>query len=431
MALALDIAPARRSRRRRKGRPVRRFLVVTHRWSSLVLGIVLLAITTSGALILYQGEWAAATNRSTFHTTPTSDPVSFDDAVAVVDRAHPSFEAAGIHIYNGLFQVASSDDDKHPGFWGVDPGTGNITGYVNPDGGVMGFLTNLHECALTCDDYPGYVPFLDMPIPWASVHVIPEVTWGSGGILLIATMLFFLGISGLILWWPGVKRWTHGFRVRWRKTRFTRDFDLHQLIGFVAAPFLVMWGFTGASFELPAMENAWYALTGGVAKPDSDRDFSSHAAPKGTPDIGLAAAVAAAKAQSPGTVTSVEGPSEPGRAGSYEVRLSTHPDPRRHGPRPGRVVFAVDRHDATHIEQTSFAKQETWSNTVWDSWRSGVLHYGYGVNSWWRTIWFVFGMSPLLLAWTGVSTWLYRCGVAKRKRAAIKARNEDINEPND
>lgn len=47
-----------------------------------------------------------------------------------------------------------------------------------------------------------------------------------------------------------------------------------------------------------------------------------------------------------------------------------------------------------------------------------ALHYGTAVNGYWRALWFVLGLAPLLLLITGVSTWLYRRRVKRRRRAA-------------
>jgi hypothetical protein len=402
--------------------PVRRTLVVTHRWVSLVLGLLLLVVTTSGAIVLYAGDWTKATHGDVYSVTPTKHPVAFDEAVATVAAAHPAYENGSVNVYQGLYQVFAADSDAHPGFWGVDPGTGRITGFVNPDRGFMGLMLNVHECGLTCDTYTGYVPFLDKPVPWVADHVIDSLTWGAFILAITGLMLLFLALTGAVLWWPGVKRWTHGFRVRWRRTRFTRDFDLHQLVGLVAVPFLLMWGLTGASFEIPKLNDWWYAATGGVTPDESLYEFTSHKAPKGTDDIGLDAAVAAVMAKSPGVPVNAYAPSEKGTAGYYTIYLTAHPDPYRHGPYPGQVGFNVDRHDASHLTQIGFIHEKTVSNQIWDNWRYGTLHYGYGVNGWWRIIWFVFGMTPLLLAWTGVSTWLYKRTVSKRKKRAIAAR---------
>ncbi len=273
---------------------VKRATIVTHRWLSLVLGIVLLVITTSGAAVVYAPEWVHWTNASVFQVTQASHPVSVTTAMAIVDRAHPDFEADAVNVYDGLDEVLSGKDDKYPGFYGVDPGTGRITGYANPNSGVMAVLLQVHECFFTCDDYPAYAGFLNHSVPTLGLGWLQGVTV-SGFILgLFGLVLLFLALSGIWLWWPALRRFSHGFRVRLHKGRYARDYDLHQLVGIVAVPFLLVWGLTGASFEFHWVSTAFYAVTGG--QQPADDTFTSASAAKDIPDITPARALAAAQA---------------------------------------------------------------------------------------------------------------------------------------
>jgi uncharacterized iron-regulated membrane protein len=66
---------------------------------------------------------------------------------------------------------------------------------------------------------------------------------GSVGVFLI-----FLVISGIWIWWPGLRRFASGFvGAPWRGG-YVRDLDLHKLVGIVAVPFLLLWGVTGAAW---------------------------------------------------------------------------------------------------------------------------------------------------------------------------------------
>jgi uncharacterized iron-regulated membrane protein len=187
-----------------------------------------------------------------------------------VNQAHPDFQAGSVNLYKGLYEVSSVDQDAIPGFYGVDSGTGNITGRVYPDRGVMAFMTQIHECFFTCDNYPGFISALNNPVPTLGMSWLTDVTW-SGLILgIFGLFLIFLGVSGIWLWWPGIKKIAHGFRVRFDKGRYARDYDLHQVVGMVAIPFLLMWGLTGANFEFHWVSTAWYAVTGGQQVADDD-----------------------------------------------------------------------------------------------------------------------------------------------------------------
>jgi uncharacterized iron-regulated membrane protein len=407
--------PSARQPRRRPRRPVRRSLIVTHRWISLTLGLLLVVITTSGAILLYEPEYFRATHGSLFRHTHSAAPVSMGQAIAVVNRTHPGFHATTVNFDHGVYEIGSADESTGD-VYGVDPGTGRITGKADLNGGMMGFVVNLHACGLTCDNYPGYVGFLATSMPTLGMKWLTGVTIGGFMLGVMGLFLLFLGLSGVVIWWPGIKRWRHGVRVRWQKGRYARDYDLHKVAGMAAIPFLLVWGLTGSSFELPFVGTAWYAVTGGKPPAAEAAPITPAKAATGARDISADTAVAAAVLVSGGRATHLTLPSAADP--DYTVGITAGHDPWGHSLYPGQVVIAVDRHDARHTKVTTGAHGATVSNTVWDNWRAPVFHYGYAVNGWWRLIWLVFGLSPLLLAATGLSTWLAKRSVRKRRKAA-------------
>lgn len=422
-----DVATVAPSRPVHPGRPpaarvrllVRRFLraplVVLHRWVSLVLGLVLLVIATSGAGIVFQPELARALHPGFSAVTHGPVAVSPGSALAAVRSEDPGFRPGYIALVDGLY-ILSSDDPRE---WGVDAATGRVTGHTDLEDGVLGFLENAHECFFACEGYPGYLPFLSQTMPGAG-SVLPEgATWGTGALVVAGVMLLFLCVSGAVIWLPRLGRLREGFTVRWRRGRYARDVDLHRLIGLAAIPFLAMWAITGIDFELP-LSSWWYAITSTSAP--ATVTFTSKPAAKGTPDIGIDAAVGAALARSPGAVFGSARPVDPKDPKSYfDVWLATPDDPWRYSLGPGDREVAIDRHDAARARVLTSAPA-TLANRIWDDWRVPAGHFGVAVNGWWRIVWFAFGLTPLVLATTGVSTWLWKHGVARRRRLARRAR---------
>jgi uncharacterized iron-regulated membrane protein len=408
-----------RPARRRPLRRVKRWTVVTHRWTSLVLGLVLVLITTTGAAVVFAPEWTRWTNSSTFDVTSSKHPVSVIDALETVDRAHPKFEAGSVNVYSGLYEVESRDTDAHPGFYGVDPGTGRITGYVNPDRGVMAFMAQVHECFFTCAEYPAYISALSDPMPTLGMHWLKDVTIGGFVLGVAGLLLIFLAVSGIWLWWPTIKRFSRGFKVRTGKGRFARDYDLHQVIGIVAVPFLLIWGVTGASFEFHWVSTAWYSVTGGEQAPESS--FTSKKAPKSTPDITAGAALAAAQeiAGPDKPIKNIYAPEPTDPTGVYSAYFASGLDPYRYGSAPGVYLVEVDRRDADRIHVVDYGTAPTLSNKILDVWGSSALHYGQTFNPWIRSIWFLLGLTPLLLAITALSTWLAKRKVRKRRNRGL------------
>ncbi len=400
---------------------LKRGTILAHRWLSLVLGLGLVLVTTTGAAVVYAPEWTVWTNASVFHVTRSAHPVGAIRALQVVNAAHPGFEAGSINVYHGLYEVCSIDDDAHPGFYGVDPVTGRITGYANPDRGVMAVAEQVHECFFTCDDYPAYLGFLEHPMPslgmgWLKGMEIADFVLGVLGLMLV-----FLAATGTWLWWPSLRRFAVGFRVRFRRGRFARDYDLHQVVGIVVVPFLLVWGFTGASFEFPWVGHAWYAVTGGERQPSDT--FASRKAPRGTPDITPAQALAAAQtvAGPDARVKNLFSPDPKDQTSAYEIYFARGFDPFRYGAYPGQYGVEVDRHDArrTHVDDLGAAP--TVSNELLDVLGAPLFHYGQTLDPWLRVFWFAAGLAPLLLAWTGLSTWLVKRRLKKKRRHAAAA----------
>jgi len=361
-----------------------------------VLGLFLVVETTTGAILLYRAEYFRATHAELYQHTDSASPLGLSQARDIVRQAHPEFTAAWVGNDNGILAVG---DPTYSSVYTVDPGTGRINGFANVNDGVMGLLANLHDCVLTCSANAGYVAWL------------PPL----GGILLpvLGLLMVLLAVTGAVTWWPGLRRMSHGFRVRLKRGRFARDYDLHNAIGIIAVPFVLMWGVTGAAFSMPVVENVWLAITGGTSV---DPNRYSFTATGNSPDIGLDNAVSTALQRHPGDVRWVSLPTE--GANYYGVSISGSYAP--YGARAffsGDVFVYVDAHDAGHMSVVDSDENEPVANTFYAK-VFEPAHFGTLVNGWWRIIWVIFGLTPLALMVTGLSTWLFRTGTKRRRARA-------------
>src|SRR5207244_549617 len=63
---------------------------------------------------------------------------------------------------------------------------------------------------------------------------------------LAAVLVIVLALTGIVVWWPGIKTWPRSLIVRrnvgWR--RFT--WDLHSMVGFWTFGFILLFGLSGA-----------------------------------------------------------------------------------------------------------------------------------------------------------------------------------------
>lgn len=398
-----------RPRARRRRRPVRRTLIVTHRWVSLILGLVLVVITTSGAILVYLPEIQRWLNADAYASSGGPATVSLGQAYATVTAAHPDFEPTTVIAENGVLRVTDFERS-----FTVDPATGALLGEVAPDPTWLAWTANLHECLLTCEDEPGYLEVLTAEVPgsgWLGYEGAP-ITVGALILGLLGLVLLFLAVSGLWLWWPRPSRFRASLTVRRGKGRFARDTDLHKVIGMISLPLLLIWGLTGAGFELTPVETAWNALT-----PGTPVEVPEVVSVEGDgPDIGVDAAATAALALVPTAgLAAVVLPAADEPAATYTVWLADGVDPYELTDYPGDLSVAVDRRTG-QATVTSGGPDEPLSQHLWQMWNFPV-HAGFVVNGWWRSIWFVLGLAPLALAVTGVSTWLVRRRTRRNRRA--------------
>lgn len=409
-----DAPPTRAPKVKRSNRkPVRRFMIVTHRWLSLVLGLVLLLISTTGAILLYRPELAHLMNKDAYSPSGGPANVTFAQAFETVKAAHPDFKPTGVVAESGILKVTNAD---YKTFWSVDPSTGRILGEIGEKPGWIAFLDNVHECLLSCEDEPGFVSALNKEVPgttWLGFDD-SKVTYGSLVLGVFGLVLLYLSLTGLWLWFPRPSQWKKSMNVRWKRGRFARDTDLHKVAGMIALPILLMWGITGAGFELEPVEKAFYAVVPGGQLPEKDDPVSTEST---QPDIGIDAAVASARTMFPeDKVVSVDVPAADDPTAVYYLWLGAGFDPYGKMEYPGDRGVVVDRHTGKATVVYGNPAEST-AQSFWDSWNYPV-HSGYIVNGWWRLIWLALGLSPLLLAVTGVSTWLVRRKARKTRKTA-------------
>jgi len=110
----------------------------------------------------------------------------------------------------------------------IDPYTGRDLGTARPFGlRMVSFFSQLHMALLL-----GYTG---------------RIANGIGGVLVA-----LLSITGMVIWWPGIRRWRASLSVR-RTANFKKlNWDLHSAIGFWTFGIVFMWALTGAYLVFPA-----------------------------------------------------------------------------------------------------------------------------------------------------------------------------------
>jgi len=226
-----------------------------HLWLGLVSGIIVVIVSVTGCLFVFQEEITNLTRHDVLFIPPPGAkqatlPLSelqekaqgaLGDApltyVTTYKRPERSWEfmsyVAGdpkALSYNGTMKVYKSVF--------LNPYTGAVTGEVNYKKDFFMIVKGIHW-SLFLNDSIGQ----------------PIVGW--------ATFIFvILLITGIIMWWP--KRWNKknvddSFKVRW-KAKFKRlNYDLHNVLGFYAFIIALILGLTGMTWAFQWFSKAVYA----------------------------------------------------------------------------------------------------------------------------------------------------------------------------
>lgn len=378
-----------------------------HLWMAFAAGAVLLVVMVSGAILVLDPEIDQVFSPERYDVTETGEEISPGAALAAVRRDDPEFDPSTVIRNRNVYVVADVDFENEAY---VDPGTGEVLGTHDPNAGFMGFVKNLHMCGLTCKEYPGYIAALKERVPFLGKELM------IGGIVLGLTglVLLFMAISGLVLWWPGVKRFARGFRIRRGKGGYSKNYDLHKVFGFAALPFLAMWAITGMGFEFKQIEQAWYAVMPGE-RPSGNEEFLKFQSKPGSGEgISPAEAERIAVAEVPGSEpVSISVPAKDDRRGYYDVYVAKSIDSYEHYEWPGTHEVAVDRYSGRAKVVFPVADRPI-GQEIWEDWNFTV-HAGTPVGWIPRLAWVFFGLVPLLLAFTGTAMWLLKRRMRKRR----------------
>lgn len=77
-----------------------------------------------------------------------------------------------------------------------------------------------------------------------------------------AASLTLLGLTGAVIWWPGMTHWRRSLTVNSRSSFARMNWDLHNVLGFWCFLFVMMWGISGIYFSFPQPFNSMVDIAG-------------------------------------------------------------------------------------------------------------------------------------------------------------------------
>lgn len=346
---------------------LRRALFEIHLWAGLLLCVYVVVIALTGSVLVFRSELTRAalphglSAYNTGHVTPVEAIVA--QFVAAYPEAKlqelqtpsehlPAYVLTASNLQRGAFHLVA------------DP----VTGRFWPQSRTwLDWTYDLHVYLLLGHAYG------------MQVNAV-----GAAGLLLLL-------LSGLPLWWTGVKTWTRGLRVDLSRSWRRINFDAHSAIGFWTFLLVLWWALSGIYF-------GWYRqVTTAVATVSPLHGMLAPAIPVSAPGsdqrVSLSRILDAVHRESPGgRLFSISDPRLQGTAVYALVDL------REPGDFSHRDILTLSTVDARVLTVWHYGQNQSAGD--WFLWAMHPLHFG---NLWGRAIKVVWALGGISLAVVAVS----------------------------
>ncbi|AFL87436.1 putative iron-regulated membrane protein [Terriglobus roseus DSM 18391] len=344
---------------------LRRALFQIHLWLGVLLSLYVAVIGLSGSILVWEDELRKVSLHGV-HFDP-AHAASVDTAIEQTQKRYPGTRAS--------YVVLPSEGDPR---WGM---------YLSTSPGKYRYVY--------ADSTTG-VPFPEGPQPLLDrvqdLHV--NLLAGQTGFVVNCVCgigLLVLAMTGLILWWPGLRQWKRGFfislRARWRRI----NYDAHNAVGIWTLLIVSWWGITAVYFLFPKQVtsaiNAVSPLKG-MAEPPAPKIAHPQAA-----SLPMQTIVDLARKTSPGHVSGLFLPATPGATVSVDVQ-------RTPGDFTHRDQDIFDSGTGQLLSQWHYGQNHSLGD--WIVWLMYPLHFGTLWGTSVKVAWCLLGLSLPILSVTGL-----------------------------
>lgn len=208
---------------------LRKAVFQIHLWSGIGVGLYVLMISVTGSILVYRNELYSAATPPSIVIAPSGARLTDDELKAAANRAYPGYSITEVRDLPSdqpaavVLEGAAGHKERY-----FNPYTGTDIGDASVPVGIqlVSGLLKLHDDLLGGETGRGVN--------------------GVGGFLIIA-----LALTGMVVWWPGIKSWKHSLiahrSVGWR--RFV--WELHSMLGFWTLAIVILFGLSGMNLCFP------------------------------------------------------------------------------------------------------------------------------------------------------------------------------------
>jgi uncharacterized iron-regulated membrane protein len=400
----------------------RQFWVILHRWAGLTLALFLAVAGFTGIFIAWIDELDTASAPQLHLAAPPYAGASPLDTLTIREKALRRYPGSDIH-----FLPLEVDEGRSLQFfveW-PDPETGLERAnapdwnqvFINP---YTGEELGRRKWGDITQGMVNLMPFI-----YRLHYSLALGDWGLfifGLAALIWTLDCFVGFcltlpvrqrramdreakAPLAGWW---KRWRPSWAVRWNKSRYKLNFDLHRAGGLWLWPLLLVFAWSSVSFNLPQVYVPVMKLLGG--KDQREAYFSAMLPkPRNNPAISYRAALdrgralARTEADKAGLTLSAHGETylwHTPETGMYVYYFTTNADISKHG--AGTLVAFDSNSGALRRFEAPTGQNAANTFTTWIT----MLHTAHVFGLPWRIMVSLIGALVTMLSVTGIVIWM-------------------------
>lgn len=376
---------------------MRRTLYLFHLYAGLFLGAAVVFVGLTGSAVVYRPEIERLLNPEWFAVSARGEMRPLDELVASSVATYPGAKPTFVSIHPPLARdepamvVMKNRFGEGSGPWvraQVDPYSGAVLASFIPRETFSGFLFDLHTSL-----------------------AIGEHTWGKQVVGVFGIVLLLFCITGLVLWWPGVRRLDRGFKVRTTHGTLALNYELHRVVGIVLLVPLTLVAVTGIVLVFPTYTKAPIVNAFGIERPPKAPQASAG------PPISVEAVRGIVARQYP--AARLVGIQLPGNAkAAYQARLLLPGDSKMRYGGGAKLVIWIDAATGEMLKAYD-AKSMPVSSRLMFEWIFPT-HTGDIAGEAGRLLMFIAGLVPLILFMTGFYVWY------QTRRRTITSRRAEI-----
>ena len=208
---------------------LRKAAVQLHLWSGIGIGLYVFLISVTGSVLVYRNELYRAATPEPVIVTAQGTRLTDDQLKQSATNAYPGYRVLNI--------IRAKNPDQAVSIY-LEGRTGRKNRLFNPYSGadlgdsvplgiwMVSKLLELHD---------------DLLVGPAGRSVN-----GIGALLIVV-----LSVTGIVIWWPGIKTWRRSLTIRRNVNWQSFIWNLHSTIGFWSVASILMFGISGAYLGNP------------------------------------------------------------------------------------------------------------------------------------------------------------------------------------